>query len=196
MADTRARILAVALELFAEQGYAGTSVSDIAKRLGITKAALYYHFSAKGDILEALVSKPLESFAALAESALAESGLAESAGGVANGGGRIRSREELLGEISDITADIYAVSRLIGDDPSVRAATRAPGIHEINASLTKALASGGNYGDDMVRAHAAYAAIKNGTLALMAATGRRPTAAERSELVAAAMRALGRPAAQ
>jgi AcrR family transcriptional regulator len=41
---TRARILAIALELFAEQGFAGTSVADIAGRLGTTKAALYYHF--------------------------------------------------------------------------------------------------------------------------------------------------------
>ncbi|MFF5293161.1 helix-turn-helix domain-containing protein [Paractinoplanes globisporus] len=203
MADTRARILAVALELFSARGYAGTSVADLAKRLGITKAALYYHFSAKSDILEALASGPLEALEALVASAPA------------------RSRVELLGEISDITADIYTVSRLIGDDPSARAALRAPRMQDVNAALTTALAgarsadgaaagggstdgaaAGGGSADGaaaggeiaggaMVRAHAAYAAIKNGTLAVMAATGARPTPAERSELIAAALRALG-----
>jgi TetR/AcrR family transcriptional regulator, regulator of cefoperazone and chloramphenicol sensitivity len=41
--DTRRAILAVAQELFAAQGYAGTSVADITGRLGMSKAALYYH---------------------------------------------------------------------------------------------------------------------------------------------------------
>ena len=49
--DTRERILDVALELFNEQGYDSTSLREIAERLGITKAALYYHFERKEDIL-------------------------------------------------------------------------------------------------------------------------------------------------
>jgi AcrR family transcriptional regulator len=49
--DTRARIQQVALELFAEQGYEGTSLREIAERLGVTKAALYYHFKSKEDIV-------------------------------------------------------------------------------------------------------------------------------------------------
>src|SRR5690606_37318230 len=48
---TRDRILAVALELFAQHGYAGTSIRDIADRMGITKAAVYYHFRSKVDLL-------------------------------------------------------------------------------------------------------------------------------------------------
>src|SRR5438445_5955799 len=53
--DTRAEILAVASELFIEQGYEATSLREIAARLGITKAALYYHFPSKDDILRALM---------------------------------------------------------------------------------------------------------------------------------------------
>jgi AcrR family transcriptional regulator len=49
--STRERILDVALELFAERGYDKTSLRDIAERLAITKAALYYHFESKQDIL-------------------------------------------------------------------------------------------------------------------------------------------------
>jgi AcrR family transcriptional regulator len=53
--DTRAEILAVASELFIEQGYDATSLREIAERLGLTKAALYYHFPSKEDILGALL---------------------------------------------------------------------------------------------------------------------------------------------
>ena len=49
--DTRARVQKVALELFAEQGYEKTSLREIAGRLGVTKAALYYHFKSKEDIV-------------------------------------------------------------------------------------------------------------------------------------------------
>jgi AcrR family transcriptional regulator len=49
--STRERILDIALELFVEQGYEKTSLRDIAERLGTTKAALYYHFERKQDIL-------------------------------------------------------------------------------------------------------------------------------------------------
>ncbi|MFD9127065.1 TetR/AcrR family transcriptional regulator [Kitasatospora sp. NPDC059571] len=53
--DTRARIVEVALELFASQGYEKTSLREIADRLGVTKAALYYHFKTKDDIVHGIV---------------------------------------------------------------------------------------------------------------------------------------------
>src|ERR1700722_11309691 len=49
--STRERILDVALELFNDQGYDKTSLREIAEHLGLTKAALYYHFERKEDIL-------------------------------------------------------------------------------------------------------------------------------------------------
>lgn len=49
--STRERILDIALELFTEQGYDKTSLRGIAERLGTTKAALYYYFERKEDIL-------------------------------------------------------------------------------------------------------------------------------------------------
>ena len=58
--DTRQRILDVASELFAEQGYDATSLREIADRLGFTKAALYYHFQSKDEILKALVEPAYE----------------------------------------------------------------------------------------------------------------------------------------
>jgi AcrR family transcriptional regulator len=49
--STRERILDIGLDLFIEHGYDRTSIRDIAERLGTTKAALYYHFKSKADIL-------------------------------------------------------------------------------------------------------------------------------------------------
>ncbi len=57
--DTRGRIQAVALELFIEQGYEQTSLREIAERLGVTKAALYYHFRSKDEIVESLTQDRL-----------------------------------------------------------------------------------------------------------------------------------------
>jgi AcrR family transcriptional regulator len=53
-ASTRERILDVALDLFTEQGFDGTSMREIAERLDITKPSIYYHFASKEDILMAL----------------------------------------------------------------------------------------------------------------------------------------------
>jgi AcrR family transcriptional regulator len=58
--DTRTRIQAVALELFIEQGYEATSLREIAERLGVTKAALYYHFKTKEDIVASLVQDRID----------------------------------------------------------------------------------------------------------------------------------------
>lgn len=53
--DTRAEIRAVAAELFARQGFEKTSLREVAERLGITKAALYYHFPSKADLMRGIV---------------------------------------------------------------------------------------------------------------------------------------------
>jgi AcrR family transcriptional regulator len=61
--DTRQRILDVAGELFTEHGYDVTSLREIADRLGFTKAALYYHFQSKEQILLALL-EPVQALVA------------------------------------------------------------------------------------------------------------------------------------
>ena len=52
---TRQRIQDVALDLFIERGYEATSLREIAEQLGVTKAALYYHFKTKEDIVASLM---------------------------------------------------------------------------------------------------------------------------------------------
>ena len=60
--STKELILKEALKLFSENGYAGTSMSDIAKPLGITKAALYKHFKSKQQIFDEILSESEERF--------------------------------------------------------------------------------------------------------------------------------------
>ncbi|MBT2478042.1 TetR/AcrR family transcriptional regulator [Streptomyces sp. ISL-94] len=68
--NTRQRIQDVALELFAEQGYEKTSLREIAERLEVTKAALYYHFKTKEDIIISLfedLTRPIDELIVWAE---------------------------------------------------------------------------------------------------------------------------------
>ncbi|WP_076472285.1 TetR/AcrR family transcriptional regulator [Micromonospora avicenniae] len=62
---TRDRIKAVALELFTEQGYEKTSLREIAERLNVTKAALYYHFKSKDEIVSSFVEDRLQQIDAI-----------------------------------------------------------------------------------------------------------------------------------
>ena len=53
--ETRQRIQDVASELFSEKGVQRTSLQDIATRLGITKPALYYHFSSREELVRSIL---------------------------------------------------------------------------------------------------------------------------------------------
>ena len=55
--STRARILEAALDLFTEQGFDKTSLREVSQRVGVTKAALYYYFHSKEEILSSLVER-------------------------------------------------------------------------------------------------------------------------------------------
>jgi len=52
--STRERILDEALDLFIDKGFDNASLRELAERMGFTKAALYYHFPSKANILIAL----------------------------------------------------------------------------------------------------------------------------------------------
>lgn len=59
--DKRARILDAALVTFSSYGVARTSMADIAERAGMSRPALYLHYSNKDDILRAMLARVLES---------------------------------------------------------------------------------------------------------------------------------------
>lgn len=58
--DPRQRILEAGLKLFANRGYAGTSVNDVAEEAGITKPTLYYYFESKQGLFQALVDQSMD----------------------------------------------------------------------------------------------------------------------------------------
>ncbi|MBT2384043.1 TetR/AcrR family transcriptional regulator [Streptomyces sp. ISL-11] len=68
--DTRERIQKTALDLFVSRGYEKTTLREIAGELGVTKAALYYHFKTKEDILGAIsedLGRPVDELIAWAK---------------------------------------------------------------------------------------------------------------------------------
>jgi AcrR family transcriptional regulator len=70
---TRTALVAAARELFAERGYAGVGTEEIVKRAGVTRGALYHHFSGKEDLLRAVLHDLARELAeASATAALAE----------------------------------------------------------------------------------------------------------------------------
>lgn len=52
---TRASILRVAAEEFDERGYAAVALSEIAKRIELTKGSVYFHFNSKSDLAKAVI---------------------------------------------------------------------------------------------------------------------------------------------
>lgn len=60
---TRARILDVAERLVQTRGFNGFSYADVAAELGITRAALHYHFAGKAELREALIERYAARFA-------------------------------------------------------------------------------------------------------------------------------------
>lgn len=58
--DTRERIEAAALDLFVVHGFERTTLQHIADRLELTKAALYYHFPSKHDLVRSVVQPAID----------------------------------------------------------------------------------------------------------------------------------------
>ena len=55
--DTKERILAVALEMFSQNGYAGTNIRELSESLGLVKSAMYRHFESKDAIWNTLLDE-------------------------------------------------------------------------------------------------------------------------------------------
>jgi AcrR family transcriptional regulator len=60
-------LLNVAVRLFNERGYDGTSMEDLSRKLGITKSAIYYHVPSKEELLRLAVDRALDGLFAVAD---------------------------------------------------------------------------------------------------------------------------------
>lgn len=74
--DTKQRVLAAALDVFAERGYHGATVEEIAERAGMTKGAVYYWFRDKVDLASDLQAELWTTIAAEAQHDLDPQGTA------------------------------------------------------------------------------------------------------------------------
>ncbi|PXW26691.1 UNVERIFIED_CONTAM: TetR family transcriptional regulator [Williamsia faeni] len=100
------RILAAALDLFAEHGVSGTSLQMIADAVGVAKAAVYYRFKTKDDIVIAVTEMQLAGLEEALESAEAD-------------GNRARARELLLARVIELAVENRRMVGILQFDPVV-----------------------------------------------------------------------------
>src|SRR6476469_1741999 len=77
MSARREELTRIAARLFAERGYQGTSLADLAEQLGVQKPPLYHHIASKEDLLWAVAWEGAEAFHAALDSVPAEAPAAE-----------------------------------------------------------------------------------------------------------------------
>lgn len=65
--QTRERILNYAVDLFAEKGYKGTSMREIAEAATVSKASIYYHFASKEELYRFMITRDFEQLKAYIE---------------------------------------------------------------------------------------------------------------------------------
>jgi AcrR family transcriptional regulator len=175
--DTKQRILTIAGELFARQGYTGTTIADIARELGTTTAALYYHFPSKAAILGGLLALPLTAYTRLLDSL--------------DSGETVP--EDLIGAIIDITADSRELASIFDRDPTALAMIdeQLPrSSAELTAQTIAALAGPDPDRAALIRANAALAVAKSATLAALQLGDGTLQAPDRAEVLALALRTL------
>jgi AcrR family transcriptional regulator len=98
----RSRILEVARRRFARDGVGATSLRDIADELGVTKAALYYHYPRKGDLVREVLVPMAEAIDAWLERAEASEA----------------SIRELLEDYFDVVRQHHDLIQALGREPS------------------------------------------------------------------------------
>lgn len=108
---TRDRILDVALELFSARGYEGTSIRDIAEQMEMTKAAVFYHFPAKEDLLAAILGP-----------AMARVGHVLEQHGPVND---VQERREFVTALVDVVAEVGPQVVMMLSDPAAGSHVRA-----------------------------------------------------------------------
>jgi AcrR family transcriptional regulator len=72
----RDALLRVAVEVFTERGYDGTSMEDLSARLGITKSSIYHHVPGKAELLRLAVDRALDALEAVTAEPAATTGRA------------------------------------------------------------------------------------------------------------------------
>jgi AcrR family transcriptional regulator len=105
-ADTRQRLIEVAIDLFTRHSFAGTSLQMIADEMGFTKAAIYYHFRTREELLAAVVEPIFEQLSAIITAAESQRSAAARA-------------DHMLSGYAELAVANRALVSVLACDPSV-----------------------------------------------------------------------------
>ncbi|CAM5723139.1 TetR/AcrR family transcriptional regulator [Streptomyces fumanus] len=159
---TRQRILDAATTLFAEHGYAGTSMRDLAQHLGMSSSALYYHFPAKEELLSALVGPVLEALDRFAEQAE---------------GARLGQEELVRGIISVLDDSGRTLQAIAAEPTALRVMVDRHGLGRRLGRLDR-LVAGGDDPAMRLRSRCALGAVRAGIMSMHAMRQRSGAAAD------------------
>jgi AcrR family transcriptional regulator len=151
---TRERLLTAAIEMFAERGYDGTSVAEIAARAGVTEMTFFRHFPTKASLL---VDDPYDPLigAAIGRQPSGLDAISRAARGV-------RSAWRELPEPS--VEEVWVRIRIVAQTPTLRS-TMAAGTAATEAVIADALTSdGADRRDARIAAAAVMAALNTALL--------------------------------
>lgn len=150
------RILPTALTLFGEHGYHGTSMQRIAGALGVTRAAFYYHYASKQDLLRALAEPLVADFEALAHTTS-------------------HDVDAMLAGYLDVLLAHERVLRFVANDPAVQAdADVGARLRRAYERITGALADTTEGPDRDLRAACALGALSAGVIHGHGSTQQQP----------------------
>ncbi len=178
--DTRTRLLDTALELFTKHGVEGTSLQMIADAMGVTKAAVYYHFRTKDEITEAVAEPALRRLRTIVREASAQR----------RRGAQV---DHVLAGIVDMAIRHRALAAVFSSDPGVARALERTLHDEENVKdcLTELLVGPDTDPAASVAAHVALAGIA--LAAGSPALADMPDEELRTHLLEVGRRVLGRP---
>ena len=176
---TRRRLLESAMRLFGQYSFAGTSLQMIADDLDLTKAAIYYHFRTRDQLLIALMEPILTEIGAVVENAERQRNTRARAEVMVDGYADIVTRNRALAAVTTFDPSVRCVLRnqpewsaIIERQLSLLAGASSPGPGSINAAVVMTGLAGG--------ASTAPPELDNDTL--------------RAQLITAGRRTLGLPA--
>jgi AcrR family transcriptional regulator len=149
--DTVGRIQRSALALFSRQGYERTSLREIADDLGFTKAALYYHYRSKEDLLAAVLEPLLTDLEAL---------VAEPAGADT----RLAREHFLAGYLEVLLRHRPLLRYLVNDAAAVVNSGLAPRLASIRTAVLELLGGGALSLGERMRSAAALGALQSAIL--------------------------------
>lgn len=154
----RTHILEVALERFAYQGIAATTIQDVADHAGVSKASVLYHFSSKDQLVDQALAPGLEALEDLVQS-MAQSGISAP-----------HDREGFLSGFVDFLIDHRLATHVVVAHPYLAHESSSLGrAHRLMATMAQLVSEQTSGDDDRLRfgvavSGATYALVSSGLL--------------------------------